>query len=250
MTKKRKSRSPTEEERAAALAELLMRPEATWAEAMSLLARWPDAPGRSAALAAVEASGRWAPEDRGLTPLVVQQLRRGETGPHLCLIRDLDLRLVIGERRRDRLFEQMIKHGGVSRLHTFTTRYDYWGDQLVALIVRHISGLRRLMIGSSAVGDESARALGAAPSLAGLVQLSLYSNRLTDAGAANLVESPYLRRLRTLNLYDNMLSPAMVARLRAAPQWQGATLILHRQRPGEGWVDDRIPPFWVAKGAL
>jgi hypothetical protein len=152
MTKKRKCRSPTEEERAAALAELVARPEATWAEAMSQLARWPDAPGRSAALAAVEASGRWAPEDRRLTPLVVQQLRRGETGPHLCLIGDLDLRLVIGERRRDRLFEQMITHGGVGRLHTFTTRYN-WGDQLVALIVRHISGLRRLMIGSIAVGD-------------------------------------------------------------------------------------------------
>lgn len=237
MTHSRKRRDkPTEEARLAALAELLARPGASWAEVLTLLARWPAEQRPERALALVEAvADRWSPRVRGLARTVVRELERGEVRPHLRLLRSLDLRELWRVPRRDQLFERMIAEGGVRELHALTTRYEPHGEQLIAQLVRHVGGLRHLYLGSSAIGSAGARALAEAPALAGLGHLSLHNNAIDDAGAEALLGSPHLAGLRFLNLYCNDLTPRMVERVVAAPQWRQATIVIHGQG-GRTWL--------------
>lgn len=225
--------SATEEQRHAALTELLARPDAGWAAVMTLLASWPagQEPGR--AIEAVEAvAERWPPHARGLSRLAVQQLLAGEVRPYLRLVRALDLRPLWSLRDRAGLLAQMIREAGVRELAVFVIRYDE-GDAIIRLITRHIVGLRALTIGGSGVSPAGARVLAEASALAGLRLLALHNNRIDDAGAGALVDSPHLGELRSLNLYGNRLTALGARRVSSAPRWLQAGIVVHGQRPGE-----------------
>jgi len=212
-----------------ALAVLLAEPAPSWHEVLRRLATWPAAHDPAAAIAAVEAvAHRWRPQDRGLGRFAVHQLIHGDVGPHLRLIRALDLRPLWEVGDRPALFERMIVAGGVRELFAFDARYDR-GDTHIELLTAHIVGLRQLYLGGCHVGPEGARRLAECPALAGLQRLSLHNNVLGDAGAEALLASPHLVGLRVLNLYNNQLSAPMIERIRAAPQWRGATVTIHNQ---------------------
>lgn len=233
MRMKKQRRSLAEGERFAGLAALLERPDAGWREAIDMLARWPSEQDAGRAVEVVEAAvERWPAHTRGLSRLVIQQLLANEVRPYLRLIRTLDLRLLWRVQRRDVLLARMIAEGGVVNLLALTTRYDV-GEGLIALVVRHVRGLRSLHIGASGVTSAGGRMLARAPGLAGLTSLSLYGNRIEDDGAEALLESPHLHGLRYLNVYGNRLTWAMVPRLCEAPQWREGRVIAHNQRsPG------------------
>jgi len=221
--------------RFAGLAALLERSDAPWNEVLNCLARWPAEQEPERAIVIVEAAvDRWPAGLRGLSRFVVQQLVGGELRPYLRVLRALDLRRVWSVKRRDLLLARMIEEGGVTRLESFTTRYDL-GEELIPRLARSISGLRSLEIGGSGVSSGGAEALALAPGLAGLVSLSLHNNHIRDDGAEALLCSPWLGGLRFLNLHGNRLSSAMVERIAAAPRWQAARIVLGCQRGPGSW---------------
>ncbi|MCY1054094.1 hypothetical protein [Nannocystis sp. SCPEA4] len=221
---------PDPQARLAALAALLADPSTSWGRIVTCLACWPAALDASPAIAAVEAvADRWPAPGRGLSRLAVRQLLAGDVRPYLRLVRALDLRPLWSMRDHPVLLERMLAAGGMRQLVAFTTRYDR-GDALIRLLTAHIVGLRHLSISGSSVGPDGARRLGECPALAGLQRLALHNNELGDLGAEALLASPYLVDLHALNLYNNRLSAAMVERIRGAPQWRGATIIIHNQR--------------------
>lgn len=235
MRMKRERHFLGQEARFAGLAALLERPDAPWNEVLNCLARWPAEQEPERAIVAVEAAvDRWPAGLRGLSRFVVQQLVAGEVRPYLRVLRALDLRRVWSVRRRDLLLARMIEEGGVTRLGSFTTRYDL-GEELIPRIVRSIGGLRSLAIGGSGVSSDGARALALAPGLVGLVSLSLPNNHIHDDGAEALLGSPWLAGLRFLNLHGNRLSPGMVVRLGGAPQWRAGRVVLGCQRGPGSW---------------
>lgn len=234
MPKKRRSLSV--DERLASLTELLASPDTPWPDVFNALARWPPGPQLEAAVRLTESSAtRWRPLERHLTALVAQQLLAGVVRPYLRLLRTLDLRMIWSERRRDLLFARMISEGGLSELHTFTTRYDL-GDELIPLLTRHITGLRSLHLGGAGVSSTGARTLAETPSLAQLTSLSLHNNKIDDDGAAALLASPHLGALRYLNLHGNRISPAMIDSIHAAPHWRDTRIVLHT-RPSRSEYD-------------
>ncbi len=215
-------------ERFAGLAARLADPRAIWGDVITLLACWPPDQDPASAVALVEAEvDRWPPHSRTLPRLALEQLRAGEVRPYLRLIRVLDLRALWQNRDRATLLRRMIA-AGMHELLTFTTRYDQ-GEPLIELLVAHITGLRRLQLGGSAIGPAGAIRLARWPELVHLQHLGLPNNHIDDAGAEALLASPHLDNLHSLNLYGNRLSPAMLGRIVAARQWQRTRLVVHGQ---------------------
>lgn len=217
------------EERLAGLESMLARPTTSWSEVMTALSTWPADQALEGAIAAVEAAAdRWPPAARGLARVTVQQLLAGEVRPHLRLVRALDLRPLWSHRHRAALLGRMIAEGGVRELHTFILRYDE-GEAILALLTRHVRGLRVLYLGGSGVETTGACALAECAELAELGHLALHNNRIDDEGALALARSPHLGSLRSLNLYNNRLTPPGVEALRGLLEPRQVRLIVHKQ---------------------
>jgi uncharacterized protein (TIGR02996 family) len=81
---------------------------------------------------------------------------------------------------------------------------DTGPEELAGLHAR-LSGLTRLHLSYTGLGDDGARALADAPHLAGLRVLDLGHNRIGAAGARALADSPHLKGLTYLGLRGNPL---------------------------------------------
>lgn len=224
-------------ERFAALERLLAAPADTssWGQTITALAWWPAEHDLADAVARVEAiAERWHWSQRRLTRACARELEAGRVGPHLRLLRDLDLNPLWRVRDRAGLLRAMIERGGLRQLCRFTLRYADGPRIVDALVDGPVVGLRDLSLGACGITPEAAERLAATPALAGLRRLSLHSNRIADAGALALVASPHLRGLEYLNLYSNRISTDALRALVDAPQWAGAQKILHAQHL-HGW---------------
>jgi hypothetical protein len=226
----RKKTPRTQQQRLVALAALLARADLTWRHLTSEIAWWPAQDQERAVVLIEEQATRWPAQVRVLSPIACRQLSEGLVQPYHRLLRSLDMRLLWRFPSRRQLLARLIHEAGLRTLWSFTLRYIE-GRPILDLLTRHVTGLRHLSLGSSGLDDDDLAALAQAPSLAGLRGLSLYSNRITDEGARALVSSPHLRDLQSLNLYGNDLSEVGLDLIRGAPQWAGADLILHDQRP-------------------
>jgi hypothetical protein len=226
-------RQRSRRERFAALERLLAAPAdaGSWGQTITALAWWPAEHDLAAAVARVEAiAERWPWSQRRLTRACARELEAGRVGPHLRLLRDLDLNPLWRVRDRAGLLRAMIERGGLRQLSRFTLRYADGPRIVDALVDGPIVGLRDLSLGACAITPEAAQRLAAAPPLARLRRLNLHSNRIADAGALALLASPHLRDLESLNLYNNQISTDVLRAVRDAPQWASARKILHGQQ--------------------
>ena len=106
----------------------------------------------------------------------------------------------------------------VSQLETLWLLDQEFGEQAAALVANGpFRNLRELSIHDEPVGDNGAKALAEAPTMATLRRLTLSGCRIGDAGALAIARSPFLK-LEELRLMDyERLAAETLAELRALP---------------------------------